>query len=446
MPLPLPPGTDGLPLFGETLSLVFRGDSFVEERRRRHGDVFRSHVFGKPTVYLVGPEANRWLLMNEGREVEVFWPGTVQRLLGPGSLSNLHGDEHRARRRLLAPRFSQTEMRVFVQTIEQITTTHLSRAAALPGPIVAVDVIRALAFEVAARLVLGGDEADLPALRRAFEEFVGGLFTPIPWPLPFSPFRRALDARATLDRTLDRIIDARRESDTGRADVLAALLSVRDEDGAPMPRDAIRDELVTLLFAGHETTVNVMTNALVLLAQHPDVTTRGRQQVDGLSPDEPLTLDSLRGLPHVTRILQETMRVRPPVAGVFRVALRDTSYGGYRIPRGTILSCSILASHQSETSHPHPTRFDPDRFDPEKGGDKPRDFSFLPFGGGLRICIGQHLAMVEMQVVLTHLLRSYEWSLVPGQDLTYRMIPTPLPKSGGLLFFRRRSNGPVRKV
>jgi len=435
--LPLPPGDEGFPVLGETLALLFRSDTFIQERRRRYGDVFRSHVFGKPTIYLVGPEANRWMLMNEGRDVEVFWPATVERLLGPGALSNLRGEEHKTRRRLLAPRFSQTEMRTFVETIELISTKHLARAATSKGPIVGVEVMRALMFEVAARLILGSAEADLPALRRAFEVFVAGLFTAIPWPLPGTPLRRALLARETLDRHLDRIITARRADETNHSDVLAALLSVRDESGAPLSHEAIRDELTNLLFAGHETSVNVMTNALVLLAQHPEVVARGRQEVEKVSHDEPLTIENLRLLPYVQRIIQETMRVKPPVGGVFRKALRDTSYGGYRIPRGHVIACSIVGTHHGEKTYPDPERFDPDRFDSEKG-EKPRDFSFIPFGGGLRVCIGQHLAMVEMQIVLTHLLRSYDWSLVPGQDLTYRTIPTPLPKSGGRLVFRRR--------
>jgi len=440
--LPLPPGSEGLPVIGETLSFLFGGSTFIQKRRNRHGDVFRSHMFGKTTIYLIGPEANRWMLMNEGREVEVFWPPTVERLLGPGSLSNIRGEQHKARRRLLAPRFSQTEMRTFVETIEQITKKHLARAATRSGPVIGVDIMRALAFEIAARLILGGTEADLPALRRAFEDFVGGLFAPIPWPLPFTAFGRAIKARTELDRHLDRIIETRSSTestdDKPHHDVLAALLSVRDESGAALARDVIRDELTTLLFAGHETSVNVLSNALVLLAQNPEIIERGRSEVKKVSADEPLTLDNLRLMPYIQRIIQETMRVKPPVAGVFRTALRDTSFGGYRIPRGTLLLCSILGTHQNENTYPEPERFDPDRFDAEKTGEKHRDFSFIPFGGGLRVCIGQHLAMVEMQIVLAHLLRSYEWSLVPGQDLTYRMIPTPLPKSGGLLHFRRR--------
>jgi len=435
--LPLAPGNDGLPIVGETLHMVVEGRSFLEKRQRLYGDVFRTHIFGRPAIYLLGPEANRWLLMNEGRDVEVYWPSTVERLLGPGSLSNLHGDEHRARRKLLAPLFSQTEMRSFVGTIEQIARAHLSRAASSSKPIIAVDVMRALTFEVAARLVLGGTESDLPALRRAFEDFAGGLFTPIRWPLPFTAFRKALAARATMNQILDRIIDMRLKDEKTHCDVLAALLSVRDESGNALARDVIRDELTTLLFAGHETTVNVMTNVLVLLAKNASVVARGRQEVAKLSLDEPLTLETLRQIPYVQRILQETMRVLPPVGGVFRQALRDTSFGGYRIPKGSMIACSIVATHHAEKSYEYADRFDPDRFDREKSNEK-RDFAFIPFGGGLRICIGQHLAMVEMQIVLTHLLRSYDWSLVPNQDLTYRVIPTPLPKSGGLISLWKR--------
>jgi retinoid hydroxylase len=435
--LPLPPGRKGLPLIGETLQMVVEGKSFLEKRQRLYGDVFRTHIFGRPMIYLLGPEANRWLLMNEGREVEVSWPPTVERLLGPGSLSNLHGDEHRARRKLLAPSFSQTEMRAFVGTIEEIARTHLERAAASSKPVVAVDVMRALAFEVAARLVLGGTDADLPALRRAFEDFVGGLFTPIRWPLPFTSFRKAVLARTTLNKLLDRIIDTRLADGKTHCDVLASLLTVRDESGNALTREVIRDELTTLLFAGHETTVNVMTNAVILLAKNASVAARGRQEVEKLPLDEPLTIETLRQIPYIQRIIQETMRVLPPVGGVFRQALRDTSFGGHRIPKGSVIACSILATHQDEKIYEYPDRFDPDRFDREKSNEK-KDFAFLPFGGGLRICIGQHLAMVEMQIVLTHLLRSYDWSLVPNQDLTYRAIPTPLPKSGGLISFRKR--------
>lgn len=436
--LPLPPGHEGLPLIGESLHMLLQGKTFLEIRQRKYGDVFRSHIFGRPAIYLLGHEANRWLLMNEGREVEVSWPATVERLLGPGSLSNLTGEDHRSRRKLLAPCFTQTEMRAFVGTIEDITKTHLARAAASNKPIVAVETMRALTFEVAARLILGGTQADLPVIRKTFEDLVGGLFTPIRWPLPFTPFRKALAARTRLNQLLDGIIDRHSTDGKNHSDVLAALLAVRDESGKPLARETIRDELTTLLFAGHETTVNAMTNALILLAQHPNVVSRGRKEVEKLAPDEPLTFENLRQIPYVHCIIQETMRILPPVGGVFRQALRDTSFGGHRIPRGTLLTCSILATHHADNTYAEPNRFDPDRFDREKNTDKPRDFSFIPFGGGLRICIGQHLAMVEMQIVMTHLLRSYEWSLVPKQDLTYRAIPTPLPKSGGILRFRKR--------
>jgi cytochrome P450 len=431
---PLPPGSSGLPLIGETLPFVLSPVRFAEERQRKYGDIFCSNILGAPTVFLCSAEANQWIFAGEGKYLQNQWSAPTRRLLGARSLAMINGQEHLDRRRLLAPHFSYAAMRGFVPAIEALARAHFERWAARGGVTKVFPAIRELAFEIAVKLIFGEDPVDIPFLTRQFQVWTAGLFSPFPVALPFTPFGRALAAKQRLVDYLGALVSARMERAEQPPDVLGSLVSTRDEQGRALSREAIIDEVKLLLFAGHDTTVAATSNLMLLLANNPGVLQRGRAAVESLG-EQPLTLDGLKAIPFLYQAIHEGMRVKPPVANAFRVMNEDVVFGGYRIPRGWSVVLAVAATHHR---WPEPERFEPNRFGPDK---KPEPGTFIPFGGGVRICLGQHFAMVEMSVMLALLLRHYTWELEPGQDLRYVMLPFPHPRSGIQVRFQRRTQG-----
>ncbi|HLL01830.1 MAG TPA: cytochrome P450 [Myxococcaceae bacterium] len=431
--LPLPPGKTGLPLLGETLEFLRNSSAFVQSRRAQYGEVFRTHLLGAPTAYLLGPEANQWIFSGEGKYLKSRWTPSVRKLMGANCVSLLEGAEHLERRRLLAPHFNYAAMRQFIPTLEALATRHFERWAARPGDFTLWPAMRELVFEFVLSLIFGQDTVDAPLLLHHFELWTAGLFSPVPVGLPFTTFGRALASKQVMLDYLHRVVAERQQRAEQPPDLLGSLLNTRDEAGQPLSREVIVEELLLLLFAGHDTTVTATSNLMLLLAQHPQVLERGRQAAASL--ERPLTLESLRAAPLLTQLINEGMRRVPPIGGAFRTTTRDVEYKGYRIPKGWMVSVSIRGAHLGpEWSSPE--HFEPERFEPERGEQR-KPGTFIPFGGGPRICLGQHFAMAEMGVMLALLLKDYAWELTPGQNLEYTFIPFPRPRSGIQLTFRR---------
>lgn len=433
--LPLPKGSFGLPVLGESLAFLRSTWRFVEDRRRKYGNVFRTHLFGSKSVYLLGPEANQWVFSGEGKYVQSDWPYTVRQLLGARCLLLLSGAEHLERRRLLAPYFSYATLGSRLPAIEAIIRRHFERWAEQGGVLTLWTAVRELAFELAVKIVFGEDEINLAFMMERFQTWSAGLFTAFPVDLPFTPFGRALEAREQMLAYIEEKVAARQErGEQPAVDVLGALMSARDEEGRPLSRQDICEEIQLLLYAGHETTVTAMCNLMYQLTQHPDVLRRGREQLDA-APAGPLTLEKLKSIPFLYQAISEGLRCMPPVGGVTRRATQDLVYQGYRIPKGWMVNVCMKDTH-SGPSWVEPERFDPSRFSPEK---RQQPGAYAPFGGGARTCLGQHQALVQMSVMLALLLRGYEWEPEPNQDLTYQTLPFPRPKSGIRVRFRRRA-------
>ena len=437
----LPPGSRGLPLVGESLEFLRSPSAFVDRRLARHGRVFWSNVLGKPTVFMAGSAANQWIFAGEGRYLENEWSPAIRRLLGRDSLAMITGEAHRERRRLLAPHFKRGAMAEALPAVVSVAEAHLERwaAAAAEGPIAAVPRVRAMVFEIAARYVLGRPDdlgAPLEALSRDFDAWVGGLLVAVPVAVPGSRFGRAMAARRRIFGLLGELVARRaKDPEPGGPCVLTTLLGVRDEDGRPLPASTIVDELQLLLFAGHDTTVTGVANALADLAAHPAVMARAQAEQDALAV-RGYTLEALRAMPYLEAALKESMRLVPPVGASFRVMLEDADFEGFTIPRGWRVAVGPRGTHRDPALWPDPERFDPERF--LGGADERPLFAWIPFGGGPRVCLGQHFAALEMLVVMAMLLRGFTWSLTPGQDLRLRELPLPRMRSGTLLDLRRR--------
>ena len=280
---------------------------------------------------------------------------------------------------------------------------------------------------------LGADTAELDAAFAELERYVAR-YSFVPFKVPLwlptpdnMSFRRAL---ATLDRLIVGLISARQASGEKHGDLLDALLEARDEDGQPMPPAELRDESVSIFFAGHETSANALTWATYLVSTHPEVFERLREEADRVIGDRLPTTEDVPKLEYAAAVLRETMRLYPSGWIYGRVAERDDVLRGYQIRKGDMLGICPLVAHRLPESWPDPERFDPERFVGEKTNSN-RDFTYIPFGSGPHMCIGIHLAMVEMAIVLAMIVRRAK--LVVEHPENVRMQSTiTLQVAGGL--------------
>jgi cytochrome P450 len=247
--------------------------------------------------------------------------------------------------------------------------------------------------------------------------------------MPTPKRRRTQRVMRELDAIIQRFIEERRKSGEDKGDLLSMLLMAQDDDGQGMSDKQLRDEVMTLFFAGHETTAMTLTWTWYLLSQHPDVLKELVAEIDTALEGRAPTIRDLPNLPYTEMVVKESMRIYPAVSGVNRKTLEDVNIGGYFVPKDTEISVSIWAMHRSPRYFDNPEQFDPKRFSPEREKDIPR-YAYLPFAAGPRVCIGNSFAMMEARLIVATVLQHFTPTLVPGQNITAEQILTIRPRNG----------------
>jgi|APTNR8051073442_1049403.scaffolds.fasta_scaffold01010_9 cytochrome P450 len=430
-----PPGPRGhwllgsLPDFGtDLLGLLTRV-------AREHGDVVRLRL-GPVTQALLLSHPERIEEVLATREGEFakhrfFWRH-VSRLFGDGLLTS-SGELWKRQHALIAPAFRQQRLALSAEAMAAAANDLVAGWRDGEERDVRHDMSR-LTLDIAAR-VLFDRRLDHDALDRVLHAVdlataeIGGRFrrflTPPDW-VPTPGNRRYLAAARALDAVAAEIVGERRATAEGRSDLLSTLLLSRDPEGRPMHPRQVRDEVVTLLLAGHETTALALTWTLHLLAHHPEVAARVEAEVDAVvGPDRPPSVVDLADLRYVAAVLTEAMRLYPPVYVVGRETIREVELGGYRVPRGTVLLMSQWVVHRDERFFPEPLAFEPERWTDGSARGLPR-FAYFPFGGGARICIGQPLALMEAKLVLAGICQRFRLAdhdggvIEPSASITLR--------------------------
>lgn len=432
--LPLPPGSFGLPVIGETISFL-RDRDFAQKRHERYGSIFKTHLFGRPTVMMLGAEANRFLFTNENQYFSISWPHSTKALLGPGSLSMQTGEIHQKRRKLLSQVFQPRALAGYTSTMESIIHNYLQKWQQM-GTLTWYPELRKYTFDVACKLFVGTDATTDSDFGELFEEYCQGLFT-IPVRLPWTKFGRALRSRQQLLAKIEDIVLQRQQQSDSNEDALGLLLQARDEDGNTLSLEELKDQVLLLLFAGHETLTSAIASLCLLLAQHPDILATARAEQQQLGFKEPLTLEHLKQMNYLELVIKEALRLIPPVGGGFREVIKGCELNQYFIPQGWSALYQVNRTHQDINIYTEPNNFDPQRFAQQRAEDKAKPFSYIPFGGGMRECLGKEFAKLEMMLFAAHLIREYEWELVPEQNLDMIMVPTPHPRDGLQVKFRQ---------
>jgi cytochrome P450 len=416
---------------------------------RRHGDYVRVRVLpGFPMYLLAHPAAIEHVLhgnLKNYRKPDSF-NHSVRLLAGNGILTS-EGDFWRRQRRLMQPAFARNAVAGLAgHMVDSIGRFVDEWEQAENGRTLDVlpEMMR-LGLRIASTTLLGADisgaaDAIGGAYRTAFEyvslKMNGRLMLTPTW-LPTRRNREFREAKALLDRVVLELI-ARRRREPPRNDVLGLLLAAQDEEsGTGMSDEQLKDESVTLLTAGHETAGAALSWAWYLLAKHPDVQQSLYEEVSGRLGGRLPAVDDLPRMPLATAVFEETMRLYPPAWGMPRESLAPDEICGYPLPaKATVVLAQLLVHRHPDFWH-EPDRFDPLRFIGDASADRPK-FAFFPFGGGPRICIGNHMAMAEGPLALAALAQRFHFTLVPDHEVVPDPTFTLRPKYGVKLVVRKR--------
>ena len=439
------PAVAGLPMLGNMLEFRYGRLPFLQRVARSSGDIGAFHV-GPYPIYLVNsPDLADDLLVKQAESFEKTPTLRVfgRPVLGNGLLTS-ENNFHRRQRKLVAPALAHRRIAAYADTMalygERIAQDW-SDGAQID---VAHEMMR-LTLHIVGKTLFDADvlgEADElgSALTTAIgfmnDEMGSIVHLPTTWPLPRN--KRFHAAVARLDATIYRIIADRRTDGTDHGDLLSMLLASRDEDdGAAMDDQQVRDEAMTLFLAGHETTANALAWAWYLLSQHPAVAVRLREEADRVLAGRTPTYDDLAQLPYALQVFKEAMRLYPPAYMIGRQASRPVELGGYHFAPHAILMVSAYVMHRTPQYFADPERFDPERFTPEAERALPRH-AYMPFGGGPRVCIGNHFALMEGQILLATLAQRVSFDLLLGQRIEMDPQVTLRPKNGIQMAVRRR--------
>jgi len=434
-PAMLPDGPRFNGLLQSIMLMRFR-HQWIPRLRRKYGDVFSIKILpeGRWMVFFNKPEHVREIFAGDP---EVFHAGKGNAILGPvmgeHSLLLVDSTQHKRARKLLMPAFNGHALRGYESMIEGIAKTEVGTWK--PGvAFESLERMNALTLEVILQVVFGiTDEERLSELRPLVNRTVNvspAVF--LGWGFPklqqFGPWRRAFENQAALDQVLYRMIaERRRETDLDqRSDVLSRLLLVRDDEDPTdtgLTDEELRDQLVTLLLAGHETTATALAWTLHELGKDPVQERKARDAATRGDND------------YLEAVLKESMRLHPVIPMVVRHLMEPATIGGVDLPAGANVAASIILAHESESSYPDHLQFRPERF--TEGQVETN--TWIPFGGGVRRCIGAGFSLMEGVAVLREVLSTYDVALPPGtrEEAKVRNI-TSVPKNGAKIIATRR--------
>ncbi|NXY93807.1 cytochrome P450 [Streptomyces sp. BR123] len=417
--IPSAPGR--LPLLGHAWNLGRQPLAFLRSLREV-GDLVRVDLGGMPMYVVTSADLVRDVTVGQARAFEKGrLYDRVRPLVGNG-LATAGGDVHRRHRRLIQPMFHQSCIAGYAETMS-------SRARALAdswtaGQTVAVEqVMGELAVEILAATMFSTDigRPAVEAVRRDLPVILKNMLIRAASPkvldrLPIPP-NRAFDAAA---RSMRKVIDdviagTRRSGQPHQGDLLSVLLDARDADtGEALTDEEVRDELVTILFAGTETTASTLAWSFHEIARHPEVEKQLMAEVDDVLEGRPATIEDVPRLVGIRRVLDEVIRLHG-VTLLMRRTTEEVELGGFTLPAGTEVAFSLYALHRDPALYAEPDRFDPDRWLPERRKEIPRE-AFVPFGSGNRRCIGDGFAWTEATIVLATVLARWQLRPVPGHS------------------------------
>jgi cytochrome P450 len=431
MEVPGPPPANSIRSAHRLLQLLKQDVlGFLVDNFHEHGDIYRLEVLRQRQLLVRHPDHIREVLIDKADEFfknkEYTDPRTgLAKFLGNGLLTS-NGEFWRRQRRLISPALHARRIGSYLDVM--VDSTQRMLASWQDGSVADVSGdMTVTTLEIVSKCLFRADVPDdvktiahAAQVLQGMVEALNSAQSLLPWWFPTPQRIRESFAIRALDRVAYRLIAERRAAEgaavNDAGDLLSMLLAAEDEDGKRMTDRQARDELVTMFIGGHETTANTLNWTWILLAQNPAAEARLHEELDRVLGGRPPSLEDLKRLPYATMVIKESLRLYPPAYSFARVAIKDTTVGGFPLPAGTELSIVPYATHRDARWWERPEEFMPERFAPENEANLTK-LAWLPFGGGARMCAGGAFAMMAAQVMLALIASRYSLKLGAEQEI-----------------------------
>uniref|UniRef100_A0A2C9W333 Beta-amyrin 28-oxidase n=1 Tax=Manihot esculenta TaxID=3983 RepID=A0A2C9W333_MANES len=410
----LPPGNTGWPLIGESIEFLSTGrkgqpEKFIFNRMEKFSSkVFKTSLFCEPAAVFCGAAGNKFLFSNENKLVTAWWPNSVNKIF-PSSNQTSSQEESKRMRKLL-PQFLKPEaLQRYISIMDDIAQKHLAFDWDNKEQVIVFPLAKMYTFSLACRLFLSmEDREEVEKFAKPFEVLASAIIA-IPINFPGTPFNRGIKASNLVRKELIKMIKQRKIDYMNEMD--------------------IADKILGLLIGGHDTASAAITFVVKYLAELPHVYNKVLEEqmeiARAKAPGELLNWEDIQKMKYSWNVACEVMRLAPPLQGAFREAMTDFTYADYTIPKGWKLYWSANSTHRNPEYFPDPENFEPSRFD----GIGPAPYTFVPFGGGPRMCPGKEYARLEILVFIHNVVKKFKWEkLLPQENII--IDPLPIPAKG----------------
>lgn len=447
----LPPGPQAARNILQIIQLMrqFQADllGFTSKNFTQYGGIWKIEA-GKETQYMISdPDLIQEVTVKQADKFHksadyIDLDRGLARFLGNGLLTN-DGEFWKRQRKLVAPAFHTKRIEAYAQTMVDATQAMLDSWKGKHTLDIDDEMMRGTLQIVVKTLFnvdISAEATRIGDAMTALQHMVGSnsvIETFLPLWIPTPQRIRSKKAVSDLDEIVYRLIGEWRKKGEDNGDLMSMLLLARDDEGNGMSDKQVRDEAVTLFLAGHDTTANTLNWTWFMLAQNPDVEAKLHHEIDTVLEGKLPTLADLRRLPYAEMVIKESMRLFPPAYFFGRVAVDDVQLGNYTVAKGTGIGISAYAAHRDPRWWSEPERFQPERFAPENA-ENIRKYSYIPFGAGPRVCIGNSFAMMEAHLMLVMIAQRYQLRLSPGQVVKPDPLLTMKPKGGLQMLLEER--------
>ncbi|KAM4102276.1 hypothetical protein ACB094_05G211800 [Castanea mollissima] len=435
----LPRGNMGLPFIGESLEFLSTGrkghpEKFIYDRMAKFSSqVFKTSILGEPVAVMCGSAGNKFLFSNENKLVTTWWPNSVNKIF-PSTQKSSSSKESKNLRKLLPNIMKAEALRRYIGIMDTIAQRHFAAGWDGKQEVIVFPLAKRYTFWLACKLFLSiEDPKHVAKFEDPFSFLPSGVIS-IPINFPGTAFNRAIKASNLIRKELRAIIKQRKidlaeNKASPTQDILSHMLLTSDENGQYMNEMDIADKIIGLLVGGHDTASAAITFVVKYLAEFPDIYNEVlKEQMEiakSKKPGELLNWDDIQKMKYSWNVACEVMRLAPPLQGAFREAINDFIFAGFSIPKGWKLYWSANSTHRNPEFFPEPEKFDPLRFE----GNGPLPYSYVPFGGGPRMCPGKEYARMEILVFMHNVVKRFNWEKLL-LDEKIIVNPMPIPAKG----------------
>uniref|UniRef100_A0A0A7ADB0 Uncharacterized protein n=1 Tax=Gentiana crassa subsp. rigescens TaxID=3097545 RepID=A0A0A7ADB0_9GENT len=434
---PLPPGQFGWPVIGETLTFFRTGqkgqpESFVYDRMNKYSTyIFKTNLLRQKTVVLCGAMANKFVFSNENKLVRGWWPNTITKILQPSEQTNHHAVSRKLNK------FVHTVLRTeglqqYIGAMDQVAQRHFETSWENKSKVVVYPLTKKYTFGVACKVFLSvEDPKQVEILAEHFNEVASGIFS-VPIDVPGTTFNRGIKASIVIRKKIKDLVKQRKIdlAAAGKAapvqDILSHMVLAKDENGELLEEHDISNMIFGLLIGGHDNPSSVCAIIVKYLAELPhiyeEVYKEQMEIAKSKAPGEFLNWDDLQKMKYSWNVACEVLRIAPPLQGTFREAIDDFVFDGFSVPKGWKIYWSVYSTHKNPECFPDPEKFDPSRF----MGTGPAPYTFVPFGGGPRMCPGREYVRLEILVFMHNLMKRFKWEkIIPDEKIIVNPMAMP---------------------